>query len=33
MNLWQKLDGKIAVLGGAEVLKTINGEAQLEKET
>ncbi|HPO24335.1 MAG TPA: hypothetical protein PK135_06680 [Arenimonas sp.] len=33
MNLWQKMDGKIAVLGGAEVLKAINDEAQLEKET
>jgi len=27
------MDGKIAVLGGAEVLKAINDEAQLEKET
>ncbi len=31
MNLWQKMDGKIAVLGGAAVLKAINDEAQLEK--
>lgn len=33
MNLWQKMDGKIAVLGGAEVLNAVNDEAQLEKET
>jgi hypothetical protein len=33
MNLWQKMDGKIVVLGGAAVVSAINDEAQLEKES